>query len=196
MTQSLWPDRLSKALKKVVGERVRDEIITDWDDNAKSEDKADWTRQTLDKLDALIPDKKTRIDVLSRCSCACFEEDKIAPLRELYRKSGDIDKLLDVMYKNPFYVRPRREDNKIFFTKMPFDAEAHAKASSPEERCRTYCHCEWARAATVKMSLTHCYCGAGWYKQIMEGILEHPVEIDISKSVLQGDDVCEIVVRF
>ena len=196
MTQPVWPNRLSKALKEIVGEDIRDRIISEWNDNTSPEDKADWTKQTLEKLDALIPDKKTRIDVLARCSCACFDEDKMAPLRELYRKSGDIDELLDAMYQNPFYVRPRREGNRIFFTKMPFDAEAHTKASSPEERCRTYCHCEWAQAATRKMSLTHCYCGAGWYKAIMEGILERPVEIDISKSVLQGDDVCEIMVKF
>jgi len=116
-------------------------------------------------------------------------------LRELYRKSGDIDQLLDAMYRNPFYIRPRCEGNRIFFTKIPFDAEAHSRAISPEERCRTYCHCEWARCAAVgELSLTHCYCGAGWYKQIMESVLEQTVEIDIAKSVLQGDDVCEIIV--
>jgi predicted hydrocarbon binding protein len=47
-----------------------------------------------------------------------------------------------------------------------------------------------------QISPTFCYRGAGWYKQIWEGILEKPVEkVEMLQSVCQGDDVCEFAIR-
>jgi len=46
----------------------------------------------------------------------------------------------------------------------------------------------------VKISPTYCYCGAGFYKDIWEEILQHPVEVEVMESVLKGDDVCKIAI--
>ena len=40
-----------------------------------------------------------------------------------------------------------------------------------------------------------CYCGAGYYKNIWEIILQKPVEVTLTKSVLRGDDVCRVEVH-
>jgi predicted hydrocarbon binding protein len=49
--------------------------------------------------------------------------------------------------------------------------------------------------AGMTMSGTYCYCGAGWYKQLWEGILGQPVRIEVLKSVLQGDDRCTFAIH-
>jgi predicted hydrocarbon binding protein len=60
-----------------------------------------------------------------------------------------------------------------------------------------YCHCPRIRDAlssSVAISATYCYCGAGFYKGIWEEILQQPVEVELSETVLQGDEVCKFVV--
>jgi predicted hydrocarbon binding protein len=45
------------------------------------------------------------------------------------------------------------------------------------------------------ISPTYCYCGAGFYKGIWEEILQQPVEVEVLKSILNGDDVCTIAIH-
>jgi hypothetical protein len=98
------------------------------------------------------------------------------------------------MYKNPFYVRPKKEGNVIYFTKVAHDIEGFNKAKTAEGKRYCYCHCDYIKAATEPISATHCYCSAGWYKRIREGILERPVRVELIKSVMQGDDICQFAV--
>jgi len=159
------------------------------------QEKAEWVRGAIDRLDQLVPDQETRMSIMTRCSCPCFDTESIAKLRDEYRRSKDIDKILELTYKNPFYVKPVRDGNAILLTKAPFDAEKHQQANTDKERRFHYCHCEYAKAAIEKISPTHCLCGAGWYKHIFEGILERPVRVEVLESVMQGDDVCRIAVH-
>ena len=132
---------------------------------------------------------------MSKCSCACFD-DRFLEFREKYKETGDIDQLLEMMYKNPFFIKPRREDNTIFFTKAPHQPDEYKNATTDEERRKYYCHCEYAKGSTGDISLTHCYCGAGWYKNIMEAILEKEVEIEVVESIMRGDKHCVIAVNY
>lgn len=68
----------------------------------------------------------------------------------------------------------------------------------PQEKRQYYCHCPRVRDALktgVTISATYCYCGAGFYKGIWEEILQEPVEVEVLKSVLKGDQVCTIAVH-
>jgi predicted hydrocarbon binding protein len=45
------------------------------------------------------------------------------------------------------------------------------------------------------MPTAFCYCGAGWYRQQWEGAIGRPVTIEIVKSVLKGDEVCQFAIQ-
>jgi predicted hydrocarbon binding protein len=45
------------------------------------------------------------------------------------------------------------------------------------------------------MSRTYCYCGAGWYQQLWDGIMGQPVRVEVLKSILQGDDRCSFAIH-
>ena len=45
------------------------------------------------------------------------------------------------------------------------------------------------------ISPTFCNCGAGWFLQKWEGILGKPVKVQLIRSVLKGDDLCEVAVH-
>lgn len=193
MENLCWPQRIYENLKEYATEEERAEIIRDYEKQTTPEEKAAWAKSAIEKLEALIPDVETRKAIMTKCCCVEYDE-LIKRLKNIYRENNDLDKLLEQTYRNPFYVRPRREGNKIYFTKIPQQKEEYDQATTDREKRAFYCHCEYAKGAEGDISVTHCYCGAGWYKRIMEGILERPVRVDINKSVMRGDDICEIVV--
>jgi predicted hydrocarbon binding protein len=45
------------------------------------------------------------------------------------------------------------------------------------------------------MPPSFCYCGAGWYRRQWEGAIDRPVTIEIVKSILKGDDVCQFAIH-
>jgi len=196
MSMLPWPERLSANIKRIAGDDIEKQVMKGCEGLSTLEEKAVWSKMAMEKLDKLVPDEITRHEIMAGCSCPCFPDEHIAELRSVYRKTKDIDELLEMMYKNPFYVKPIREGNTIYFTKMPYDSEKFKQAKTKHEKQFYYCHCEYARGAKDRISETFCYCGAGWYKNIMEGILEKQVKVTLEKSVLQGDDICQIAVHF
>ncbi|MBU7032677.1 MAG: hypothetical protein HXS53_09110 [Theionarchaea archaeon] len=46
----------------------------------------------------------------------------------------------------------------------------------------------------IKISPTFCYCGAGWYKTLWEGVLDKPIDIEVLQSVIRGDECCEFAI--
>ncbi|MBU1319090.1 MAG: hypothetical protein KKG33_06085 [candidate division Zixibacteria bacterium] len=191
-----WIELMTESLKKHVGEAKMKDIMNGCEILDKSDEKqsAEWMRSAMVRLDRHIPSNDIKINIMTGCACECCV-DHMDELKRTYRESGDIDKLLDVMHGRVFMVRPVREGNVVYITKAPRFPKEHAEAETPGKKRYYFCHCDHARAASDGMSLTYCYCGAGWCKKIWEGILERPVRVDITKSVLQGDDVCQFAVH-
>ena len=190
-----WTNKLNESLIKITDESVRKEVMEGSENlnNLNEKGKANWVKQALDKLDRLVPDKDKRYDIMTNCSCECADH-LIENFKNEYKMNNDIDNLLNKMYKNPFYVHPRRVGNTIYFVKVACNKEKYDNAVTPEEKRYHYCHCDYIKAADLPISSTHCFCSAGWYKRIWEGILERPVKAEMVKSIMQGDNKCEFAV--
>jgi hypothetical protein len=81
---------------------------------------------------------------------------------------------------------------------LPFELKEYLKATDPREKGYHYCHCPRVREA-IKLpehgiSTTYCYCGAGFYKDIWEKILQQTVEVEVLETALQGCCVCRIAI--
>lgn len=140
-------------------------------------------------------DEAQRYEAVSSCAHT-FSKARITRLQEVYQQNQDVDDVLAVMWQDDaWYEHPTRQGNVIYVTKVPGNPEAFAKATTPAEKGRAYCHCAIARHCLETLSPTFCYCGAGWYRQIWEGILDAPVRIDIVKSLLLGDDTCQFAIH-
>ncbi|UCG45562.1 MAG: hypothetical protein JSV58_01915, partial [Candidatus Bathyarchaeota archaeon] len=133
-----------------------------------------------------------------------YPKKRIKKLRTQYQQSGNIDKLLEIMYNDKsyggtsYYDNPQRRGNTIYITKVPCNPKAHSQSKTELEKKLTYCHCPWIRAALKTqetVSPLFCYCSLSWDKQLWEGILEKPVEVEILRSLLKGDDCCVHVLR-
>lgn len=195
MSSENWAKKFENGLREHLDEKTADDImrgaeILDGDD---CRSQADWMKQAMSKLDRATDDEQTKINILTPCSCSCFEEH-IEHFKRVWAKSGDIDKLLAEMHGTVFGLKPVREGNIVYIQKMPRFPEEHANAKTPEEKKFYFCHCDYARSASA-ISKTYCYCGAGWCKRIWEEVLGREVRVDITHSVLQDDDYCRFAVH-
>ena len=191
-----WPERLAINISELVGNDICAKVMAGSETLADASPKSRraWLTEAMARLEELVPDRDTRSLILTRCSC--MPSDAIlAEFREMYERNPDIDALLTRMHPRPFGVRPIRLGNTIRFRKMPCEPTALEFATSEQARREAFCHCDFVRDIPGEIPPMHCQCGAGFYKNILEAVLRRPVKVELVKSVLKGDDTCEVLVR-
>lgn len=190
-----WDNRLEKSLDRVLGERIRNEIMKDRDKlftiEASCEDRIKWLKDTLSRIDKITTDYE-KYEILSCCAHE-FSKKRIQFLKSVYEKNRSIDDVINEMKKDyAWYESPVRKGNKIYVSKIPVNPEGYEQAKSQEEKKSNYCHCRFINGNLDKdISPTFCNCSTGWYRQYWEGILGKPIRVNILKSLLKNDDICQ-----
>lgn len=194
-----WDDRLEKSLDRVLSEDVRTEIMKNREQlftlESSYEDRIQWLKEMLDRLDKVVSEDQ-KFDILS-CCAHDFSKKRVDYMKSIYERTEDIDQVIKEMQKDyAWYEHPVRKGNIIYVTKVPVNPEEYEKAQTLEEKKRNYCHCRFINENLDKgISPTFCYCGTGWYRQLWEGILGKPIKVSILKSLLKGDDKCEVAIH-
>ncbi len=218
-----WLIKFSTCLEASAGPKVRDMLMSGselLDDLTDREEVLAWSRKAMDDVDTLL-DEDIKIQVLTGCACRYPTED-LEPIRESYLETGDIDEVIAILQErfvtflrediqlpeamvelvvaNRWGLAGERDGNTIIATKIPKSGNLHAylEESDPEKRRALYCHCPRIRDIVNRpetISATYCYCGGGFYKSLWEDILQESVEVELLRSVLQGDDVCSFAIH-
>jgi hypothetical protein len=200
-----WDHLLAEGAKEVLGDGARETLMQGIEaitpDSSFGEYIA-WIQGAIERLDALTSSEEQKCQVVSHCAHV-FPQKRIDHLRMIYEQ-GDFDAILHEMYRDDFwYEKPVRRGNVIIMRKNPFDPEGYASAPTPAERNKAYCHCPFVRPylsedftqqKTSALSPTFCYCGAGWYRRLWEGILGQPVIIEHVETLLKGNDQCTLTI--
>ncbi|MFX1327928.1 MAG: hypothetical protein ACFE91_07265 [Promethearchaeota archaeon] len=190
-----WDEKLEKNLDRVLGEDARINIMKGRDElftvESTLDEKFQWIKQVLNKLDKMANDNQ-KYEILSCCAHE-FSQKRIDKLKSIYEKNGDIDEVIREMDKDfAWYEGQKRKGNTIFVQKVPYNKEGYEKATTMDEKKQNYCHCSLVKNfLNENISPTFCNCSAGWYRQYWEGILGKPVRINILKTLIKGDDVCQ-----
>jgi len=190
-----WDNRLEKNLDRVLGKKIRKEIMKDRDKlftlESSRENRIQWLKETLNRIDKVANDDD-KYEILSCCAHE-YSQKRIDFLRSIYEKNKDINDVIKEMEKDyAWYENPVRKGNKIYVSKIPVNPEGYEKAETLEEKKKNYCHCRFINGNLDKnISPTFCNCSTGWYRQYWEGILGKPVRIKILKTLLKGDDICQ-----
>ena len=198
-------EQLAQNLDRFAGESVRREVMDGSDrfPACSAFERATWFKGAIERLDSLVSDEDTRRDIMITVGDQ-FPQARITMMRDIYQQTSDLDALLEIMRADrtlgdrSWYEAPIREGNIIYVTKDPVLPEEYQQATTENEKRAAYCHCRLLAEAIrcgMTISGTYCYCGAGWYKQLWEGILGQPVRVDVLKSVLQGDDRCSFAIH-
>lgn len=102
--------------------------------------------------------------------------------------------VVDFVKSNQEILSAVKKDNKLYITKIPFDADNYLNENDPIKKRYYACHCSFARESILsrdkEISANWCYCSAGFAKFPFEVILERELDIKILKSPLKGDMIC------
>ncbi|MFX1234108.1 MAG: hypothetical protein ACFFBY_06055 [Promethearchaeota archaeon] len=194
-----WDKRLERSIDQILGKKARNEIMKDRDKlftiESSYNDRIQWLKEMLNRLDQVTDDDQ-KYEIVSRCAHD-FSRKRISYMKEIYQRTGDIDAVIKEMHKdNAWYEKPIRKGNKLYVSKVPVNQEEYDKAKTPEEKRKNYCHCSFINENLDKgISPTFCNCGTGWYRQQWEGIIEKPVKIKVLKSLLKGDNFCQVEIH-
>lgn len=196
-----WDRLLAEGVENTLGAAARQQVMEGVEEirPASSIDAyTEWIRGAMERLDSLTDDPEEKYQCLSGCAHV-FSDERIAHLRSLYERRGEIDDVLHEMYKDPaWYEDPVRKGNVLYMRKVPYDPEGYEKGATPVERRQAYCHCAFVRPyldqVPSRMSPTFCWCGSGWYRRLWEGILEQPIKIEHVETLLQGNDQCTLTI--
>lgn len=217
-----WLSKLSGNLGRIAGEVIRrqvmegDEVLSA---HSSPQEIITWTKAAMSRMDSFIDEEKRR-EIMTGCACS-YPKAELQQIRREYERTGDInlahqrlqeqfesllrnslgldDALAEAVISRGWGSAGIKEGNKIIATKIPKSGNLieYMRETNPEIKRQYYCHCPRVRdilKTPETLSLTYCYCGAGFYKGIWEEILQKPVEIEVLQTVLNGDEVCKFAI--
>lgn len=199
--QTNWLGIFLQRIEEIAGQKIKEKVQEGKEklplpSTAKAKKEiAQWIAQVIERLDVLVDEGKRNEILVATCPHK-YPKKRIREMKTLFEQLGSIDKLIEEMSKDtswggtPFYDYPKRVGNLIHITKVPFNPRGYRNAQTEQEKRNTYCHCPIVRKTDLKISSTICCCSGGWDKQLWEGILGEPLRVELTKSLLRGDECC------
>ena len=221
--EKTWRRKFSRHLETRAGAEARDQVltgITDPDQPDGDLNVLDWTREVLLRMEDTLDNQCCR-NVMTDCACH-YPAEQLEPLKMLYARTGDLagvhqtlqdqfesflrqtldleeDMIAEVVSLG-WGAAGTLEQNRIVATKIPKSGylKQYLQESDPDVRRSIYCHCPRIREAVGsgdEIPQIYCYCGAGFYKNMWETILNEALEVEVLESVLSGGDVCRVAIN-
>jgi hypothetical protein len=219
-----WLDKFAHGVSEFAGEVEGNALLAGSESLSSfssQQEIVEWTQQALACLDDMV-DEETGRQILLRCACRYPRAD-LQEIRAAYQATQDLvlaHQLLQTLFESfmrsilsgrqdlvqevidrGWGVAGIRQGPTIVATKIPESGNlvAYFEESDPARRRQLYCHCPRVRdlvATGGTLSPTYCYCGAGFYRDIWEEIVQCPVRVEVLETVLQGGDVCRFAIHF
>ena len=202
-----WLDRLERGITELVDPETAGTILEGREEMTESTSPAERTARIgafLDRLDERVTDERIRHRILMGCAHRS-PAIRAREMRQIYAQTGSVDAVLTHMRLDrsargdlSWFEHPQRIGDTIYATKIPGDPEAYRNATTPQERKAAYCHCPIVREALTKgktISPTFCGCGLGWFPSIWNGIFETELRYELIRSILRGDDDCQVAIH-
>jgi hypothetical protein len=132
-------------------------------------------------------------------------ENAIAEL-EKHRDEGSLfynqyitDDVVEFVKSRSDVLSGERRGNTIYHTKIPYMVQEYLGETDKKKKRYYACHCAWARESIldddVDVSASFCHCSGGFTKMSWEAALDQPLEYEMVKSVLKGDDECSFIIH-
>jgi hypothetical protein len=218
-----WRERFAENIEAVAGREMREQIMSGVDVLPSGPDASStivWTIDAIERLEHQV-DTRTCIDIMTGCACQ-YPKDELHDIKRTYNRTGDI-RTAHTMLQEKFVTFLRRhvgltdevitdiigrgwglagvlDGDVVIATKIPKSGflKDYLEERDPDKKRALYCHCPRVRnilkTCNAVLSPTYCYCGAGFYRGIWEEILERPTRVELLKTVMRGDDVCQFKV--
>ncbi len=183
---------LEKNIEALAGEATSGKVMEGSEEITEKTDKkklAEWTRDAVERLDALVDDE-TRAQIMESCGFNCAEVNKRIMERTRGRrlKSRSEDEFLEAEQRKPTAgTRLARKGNTLYQTYTP-------REFTRPMRC--YCALFRGLPDNETVSATYCQCSKGFVKKFWETVLGKPVEVELVESALSGGTECKFAIHF
>ncbi|MCD4817139.1 MAG: hypothetical protein K8S23_00430 [Candidatus Cloacimonetes bacterium] len=208
-----WLNKLKTGLQKIGRNDLFEKVLFSHNETI------DWTFQLMKILNQELSEDDI-IDVM--CGCACLtSKDYLITLQKEYEKNNDLGQIHQLLqeyfikfitkYKNlnekqlkyiidhNMGMAGKLKGNIITAIKIPKDFHEYFQTTDENKKRFHYCHCPRIREALksnkTPIDKNYCYCGAGFYRDIWEFILQRKVKVKLIESLLQGDEMCKIEIQ-
>ncbi len=88
-----------------------------------------------------------------------------------------------------------RKGERVIITKIPYSTKEFIHEKDERKKRYFYCHNPWIREALLEedqpIDPVFCGCSAGYFKNFWEAVLNQPVRVEVLKSLIKGDQICE-----
>ena len=182
---------IEKCIEHHAGAEIAKKVMEGSDDITEKIDKkkmALWTKDAMDRLDALV-DEKTRIQIMNHCGSNCAEINKrvIQKALERRKKFPTFEGFLKAEIEKPQKgTKIQYEGNQLFHIYTP-------QAFTHPMRC--YCGLIRALPKDFNMSKTYCHCSEGFIKKYWESITGKTVNVTLIESAISGASQCKFAVQ-
>ncbi|MBN1814645.1 MAG: hypothetical protein JXA14_22585 [Anaerolineae bacterium] len=105
------------------------------------------------------------------------------------------DKVLQFIKSDPEMEGGRRDGDKVYITKVPYNATRYLHETDPKMKRYYACHCPLVREAILRdqpISPDVCYCSLGHASHYLAG-LDRELEGEVLESAVKGDIRCRFV---
>jgi Family of unknown function (DUF6144) len=135
--------------------------------------KAEWAREVIARMDALLPQEQRR-GIMERRRCHASQAG-IRRDKALWDQCASLEE----------YAQARREQG---WTEFYCEGDTLRFQISSG-----WCHCGLVRAREAPISKTYCLCCAGHMRYGLEPVFGSPVHVEPLSTVISGDDECWFV---
>lgn len=221
--EKYWLQKFTQCLMKKTSNNVTARIMIDSEHLSDQTDKKEiiqWTQSAMARMQNELSVSEQR-EVMLQCACQ-YPTESLQDLKHIFAENKDIQQIIGLLQKRfelflkndlcleedeiQFVLEQGwglagvRKGDYIIATKIPKSGllKAYLKEKDPEKKKNYYCHCPRIRDFSKNeqdLPEIYCYCGAGFYKGIWEEILQTTIHIELTKSIIKGDDVCQVAIE-
>jgi len=128
-----------------------------------------WIKKVVEGIDAHT-DAETCKRILEACGRQCAPRSLVKKARAIFEDSKDVGEFL-ARFSDVFEAI-QIEDGTVYVV-------------YPQ------CYCEQIKGIPIdQIPNVYCNCSVGWVKELFEGALGRPVQVERVKSVVAGDEEC------
>jgi len=173
--------RFVKILEGQVDDKSLRSIVENSDNynSLTSERKAQWWKEAVERMENELGKEKA-VCVMTACGAKCCGQGQRKTAKKLMNESNSIEALLDKL--SVYEVKDGELEYKLIDDKTII--ARHNR-----------CFCGQVKYATqLHKTDTYCQCSVEFNRQFFMAALDKPVDVRLSKSILNGDDVCEFII--
>ncbi len=217
MEKLSWLERLAGSLDQHAGESARVQVMLGSERMSSGSapgPKARWVCEMLARIEQLT-DEDTRAQVMVACHCR-FPQAILRRMRGIYEQTHQINRVIEALQAErceelrrriggdaflwekaqtqPFFTSPIREGKRVIHITAPYHPWTYLKETEFARQRAEYCHCGWINGSKENIPRTFCFCGAGFYQELWEGVLGAPVTVAVLQTVFSGGQDCRLQV--